>query len=345
MSGYGGESPAKKVARLEWWKAIHKTHPSLLTSRIVVLAGPGAGDARVLRGLGADMSRVTMVDMDAAALESARAIVPEARAFLGTDLDAAVSMRGKVDVVALDYCMQLSAENIAKFGRVSAVALRSFGGVAACGMSYGRESGERLDAVNRGRGYWEQTSAYTEHALAGKRGAEAKKIMNRAARYSAFSDAARRGLGAVSLRFEERWFRFYQSATDTKVGTPMMYAVGTAKRGARCYETIASLAGKRARHVLRETFAEAARDDKWARQSLNQSRIPAGLLDAVADIHVRHDGLVDFDDCPDVRTAAVRAARTFGSRVTADLLALDDADARRVPAWVAVDTREQRRSA
>ena len=331
MSNYAGESPGKKVARLDWWKKIREAHPGLLTSRIVVLAGPDAGDARVLRGLGADMSRVTMVDMDGAALESARAIVPEARWFHGTDLDAATRMRGTCDVMALDYCRQLNPENVTDFCRVATIGIRNVGGVAACGMSYGREVGAAAEAVDRAK-----KSAFVLGSD-GDRVSDNMKSLRRHARYLVFQNAARAAFGRVGVSFREAAFRFYASEH-----TPMMYGVGKVRRGPGGYESLSRVAHQKVGHGRHPALDFVEKNRRAVMASMMLGEVPAQHAAAIQSALMGGYESIDLDGADDVRECAIATAREFGSATTADLLALSPEDARRVPAWLAVDTRERR---
>lgn len=232
-NSYGGESPAKKLARQRLWDDIRRMYgEGFPGARIMVLAGPEAADARVLRAHGVNASKIILVDVDREALESSARIVPGARTFHGSALDAAKKYAGQIDVIVMDYCAQLRPESVSDFARTASFALRRCGGIAAFGMSYGREIGKAAAAVARGRA----VEAIVQELVRAKYDDEKPKVRSDMAQFRARKHVSCvesvRAFRAIGMGFRPEVAIGYVSRTDAKPGTPMIYVAGKAKRGA-----------------------------------------------------------------------------------------------------------------
>jgi hypothetical protein len=155
---YGGESNAKKIARLRvWLEMLRHTEKTkdVRESRALVLAGPEAGDIRALMALGVLPENITAVDVDPEALESSRRIVPAANYVLGDVLKVVSKKRRKkktkrYDMVFLDYCSPISERAVQKSVRVAKEALVN-NGYFCTGFMYGREGPGAREGVSIGR--------------------------------------------------------------------------------------------------------------------------------------------------------------------------------------------------
>lgn len=137
---YGGESWAKKLARIQYWKRAHSLvgTDAFLSARYLVLCGPDAGDAKCLVGMGVDPTRIVAVDTDRAALDSACAFKgPE---YVHGDVrGVARKMRGRFAHVFLDLCSTIGPASAKLVAQTGAFALRE-NGILGSGFMYGRET-------------------------------------------------------------------------------------------------------------------------------------------------------------------------------------------------------------
>jgi hypothetical protein len=139
MNFSAGDTYAKKQARYRFWlNAVRTQGEKFQRAKYLVLAGPEACDARVLRVLGVPPENITAVDEDGPAIDSARDLFPGPEYIHGDVLEVAKKKRLQFGGVFLDFCSPLSAKNANYALRVASWGLRT-GGVFGVGFMYGRE--------------------------------------------------------------------------------------------------------------------------------------------------------------------------------------------------------------
>jgi len=104
---YRGDSPAKKLARLNFWGhyygRIDYWHPA------IVLAGTG-GDIATLIALGVPQSHIVAIDINAQRIRVCKEKFPDVSYFVGDVADVMKENNIESGVVLLDYCGIMSAK-------------------------------------------------------------------------------------------------------------------------------------------------------------------------------------------------------------------------------------------
>lgn len=258
---YGGESWAKKVARLQYWIHAAETVGAdrFWRSKFLVLAGPDAGDCRMLVHMfGVPPSQIVAVDRSAEALASAKEACPGPEYVAGDIVAAARERRHRFDHVFVDLCSTIGPGSASVVARAAAQAIRS-DGIVGCGYMYGRESAAgraALDRVRRGLDrQFENIRAmdpvYRKKYLAAFRdisrddpfgSVEAMEDFVMQANSSDETPAHLRVTAAdwitkdafrtVGFWYAQHFSIAYRSTKDNGGGVPMLYGMGGVKRGA-----------------------------------------------------------------------------------------------------------------
>lgn len=218
--GYGGESFAKKIARLHAWANLQEIVGvrAMASAKALVLAGPDNADARILITMGVPPRNITAVDCDVEAARSAREALPGVGCVVDDVVEVAKRRRRTFDVMMLDFCAQLSPRSVEAVAAAASFGLRDGGGALGCAFSYGREGGEWGAFVGEIRGVAHRAQ-FDESGAA----------QARAATFRAYVEDALRRRGA-------RWFPhseegvFYTSCRESGAGTPMVYFTGGVAR-------------------------------------------------------------------------------------------------------------------
>ena len=145
---YGGESNGKKFARGTLWNFWgEKWSGGDPGDRdILVFSGPEAADVRAAKAVGADPSRIVVVDTNKNHIESAKTLHPEPRYVHGDVFDLLQKEKKKYDMLFFDFCQTLSDKLLLRVVRVARDRLKR-NGLLFIGAMYGRER----DAAIRAR--------------------------------------------------------------------------------------------------------------------------------------------------------------------------------------------------
>lgn len=142
MDTYKGDSPAKKLVRLQFWLSVEKHIPvtRLPHARIAFLAGREGGDASTLVGMGFQPEQLLAIDREQDALNVFCLEHPDVRALCG---NAHTVLRGRdhrraYDAVLFDTCSPLGPGVCAAAASIAAHAVRD-GGILGIGVMRGRE--------------------------------------------------------------------------------------------------------------------------------------------------------------------------------------------------------------
>ena len=328
---YGGESNAKKVARLKaWWQALDfmpggGMPDDLKKIRALVIAGPEAADVRVLRGSGVLPEHVVAVDVDPEALESSRAVVPEATYLHGDFIDVCRrrKYRRAFDLLFIDMCSTLGEDVLVK--AMQAVA---FAGRHRCvlilGHMYGREQGLAASAIRAAvedeEAFWAQErhrAKTTEGRLTAAQVRQAfKKATAVISRHCVVSTAFEIRACAHGLRVVNLGFVSYRSGRRSKgrsCGVPMIYHIYWCSR------------------LVRRTRRERAQAGLRMYEEIERIR---NFADTTGT-----DLLMDDPDGTHLRAEALQLSDAFGTAQAADLLNLKPGQ---IAAWRAWRTRRRR---
>lgn len=208
MSTYKGDSPAKKLARVEFWRRLVPTIPK--EGRIVVLASREMGDYGVLKALGYG-ARVVAVDRDSVAAAAAAAKFPEADVRLGDVAHVVSELTESVAVAFLDFCAPLSPHTYATSRDV--VDLMPDGSLFAVGLLRGREQDMRVTAPLPAPPSWNRKK---RRRLGSQYGRDfVREVMT--VKTSTLHDQSARGLLANNIKWEGRekeppWHGSYKRA-------------------------------------------------------------------------------------------------------------------------------------
>ncbi|HEV8462063.1 MAG TPA: hypothetical protein VGQ38_15290 [Gaiellaceae bacterium] len=256
---YLGDSPAKKLARLSFWRAVRAgLSKPFRESTFFVLASREGGDVSVLLGLGAAAHQIVAVDREAEAVAAFRKKWPSVRCELG-EADAVADVL-RPDVAFLDFCSPVGAGVLATAGRVAGRV--RLGGLFGVAVLKGREnavlieakpsrserralaaqrrkkvfcsgSTRRLLGELKASGYDEKTArdAWLErelnpNAMNAYGGIGADPTFNRVLTISS----------AIGAQNPSRWFQparswSYKSTTNSSAGSPMVAALYNVRRG------------------------------------------------------------------------------------------------------------------
>lgn len=151
---YGGESNAKRLARLSLWSGIKRVqwrNDPERVKRILVLAGPEAADIRTLRYLGIEPSKITAVDTNPVHIESCKAMEPDATYIVGDVFEHLKTCKArelKYDALFLDFCQTFSMPLMHKVvtGSIQGLAPNA---TLCLGAMYGRERPETLKRMTK----------------------------------------------------------------------------------------------------------------------------------------------------------------------------------------------------
>jgi hypothetical protein len=140
--GYKGESPAKKMARIQYWISLRETMGlnHFQKSKHMVLASRECGDVSALLGLGVQASNIIAVDIDPLAIDAVKSRFPGVKAIHGDVVTVARTMNRKLSSVFLDFCGYAGPKAINTVGRVVSHGLAN-DGFLGCGFMKGREKG------------------------------------------------------------------------------------------------------------------------------------------------------------------------------------------------------------
>lgn len=143
---YKGESPAKKIARLELWKDISKLLGGKFASGILLsLLSPEAGDVSVQLGMGAQPDNIIGVDIDKHAASAAQYKFKDVNCLNADVVDAARKYKGKIVAAHLDFCACMTDDLLEKVASVESCL--ATGGCISCAFMVGREKGELRDEI------------------------------------------------------------------------------------------------------------------------------------------------------------------------------------------------------
>ena len=140
---FKGDTPGKKLARLETWRIIFDAlgRDRFLSGRYLFLAGPDMGDASVLLGLGVPAERLVAVDYESVAASSAAYSFPQVTVHhedvLHT-IERACTEKTTYDAIFLDFCAPIIESNLDTVGLAILEGL-SRSGIVACTFLAGRE--------------------------------------------------------------------------------------------------------------------------------------------------------------------------------------------------------------
>jgi hypothetical protein len=330
---YGGESNAKKLARwTAWWQALDfmpdgGSQDALKKVKALAIAGPEAADIRVLRGSGVLPENVVAVDVDPDAIESSRAIVPEATYLHGDFVDICRHRRYRrvFDLLFIDLCSTLGDDVLIKTMQAVAFAGRHRC-VVILGHMYGREQGDAASAIKSvakdKEAFWGDPENVAE--VGGPASTEAqermivKKVAALTSRHSvvnaAFQIRARtHGLSVVSLGFVA--YRSGRRFKGRSCGVPMLYHIFWCSRLAR-----------RTRREEAQTCLAMLREARQIRRFTGTEE---------SGVHV----VGDDPDGVRLRDEALRLSDVFGTAEAADLMNLKPMQ---IAAWRAWRTRRIR---
>lgn len=306
-SDYGGESPAKKLARHSVWAQVWVANATRFRGMsFLVLAGPENADVRAIRVRGGDPQRIVCIDHDADVLEQARLIEPRATYMQSDALVAARSLRHSIDCVVLDYCAQLNETSMAAFARTIAWVAKERAVVIGA-FSYGRESGRAAHSLQRADELFNPLDVEISMLLPSYEDEREFEVSHEASsrRFNHFLRLAAKAFTNVGLCYrvpeDPALASFaYISRTMHKVGTPMLYTIGSITR-------------PRSRRLVGVEMAQATQ----------HAQLPAD----VQEMNER------------VRSQAVMLARQYGSAVAAEAYNLSTPQ---VAAWLATANRQDR---
>lgn len=208
---YKGDTPPKKVARLQTWLL---ARTALGVTRFhrephLVLAGPEAGDVSVALGLGAPPEHLYAVDWNKKAAMSAQGRFPGVHIQHGDVLDVLQEECSRFGIVFLDFCSQITDEVVRAASAGATALLR--GGLLACTFLVGREqAGQERNVIMREKRDLDRKV----------RGTARQEVLPYLARSAAFQ----RLLEAQSptMRFAPLALIFYKSCSQRKIkGMPM----------------------------------------------------------------------------------------------------------------------------
>jgi hypothetical protein len=142
VNSYRGESPAKKLVRLEFWRGARELLPNFSEGNKLVLSSAEGGDTSVLLGMGMRPSLIHAVDIDKHAADAATWK-------LGVEVQNCDVFKHAenfmFDAVLLDFCGPLRESMLPKLcGLLSRISHR---GVLGLSLLAGRENGSLKEAV------------------------------------------------------------------------------------------------------------------------------------------------------------------------------------------------------
>lgn len=211
---YGGESGAKRLARVLFWDSVNveltrDDELGFALADYLVLGSRHLGDVSVLTAWGLPETQVFIADIDAEAIAGAQERYPDALSFHGDIADVAARHRGRFACAFVDLCGIFSRSNVKTFARVAARGL-TLGGVLGIGFMRGRKESTYAQLYT-------QQGAREAEAL-GCTGAHDPG--RTAGIWLAINDQ----LVAHGLRCDPRWSCTYTSTTKDKHGVPMLYS-------------------------------------------------------------------------------------------------------------------------
>jgi hypothetical protein len=328
---YGGESNAKKMARMKaWWQALDfmpggGMPADLEKVKAFVIAGPEAADIRVLRGSGVLPEHVVAVDVDPRAIESSRAVVPEAKYLRGDFVDICRhrKYRRAFDLLFIDLCSTLGDDVLIKAMQAVAFAGRHRC-VLVLGHMYGREQGLAASAIRSvvedREADWTERSRKVQGEEPILTEAQQRRVFQKVAsvvsRHSvvdaAFEMRARtHGLCVVGLGYVA--YRSGRRSRGRSCGVPMIYHIYWCAR------------------LARRTRREEAQTALAMYEEIDQVRNFTGKAGT--------DLLADDPDGTHLRAEALQLSDVFGTAQAADLLNLKPGQ---IAAWRAWRTRRHR---
>lgn len=208
---YQGESPAKKLARLELWRQVAQLEKNIFfEGNHLVLAGAEAGDVGTLFGLGIYADQIVAVDKDIHQAHAARWKYPGVRIEVGDVLDVARENRG-LSTAFLDFCSHASDELFKKIHGVSKCLEK--GGLLGVGLTVGREKVGTGAQVKELKSRYETMRMSDEHMACVVR---AHLITQELFKLSEGS----------SKFWKPSYFYYYRAHTYSHSGKPMIYALG-----------------------------------------------------------------------------------------------------------------------
>lgn len=136
-----GESPAKKLVRLQCWRAAARIVPRFYHQPTLSLASAEAGDVSVLLGLGCHPAKVHAVDKDHHAAAAAGWKFPEVSVHHTDVFDYAKKTPTSFGAVFLDFCGPLRESTVRSCKRLVGEKVTQ-NGTVALGLLVGREQGD-----------------------------------------------------------------------------------------------------------------------------------------------------------------------------------------------------------
>lgn len=226
---YRGDTNSKRLGRARAWGHIGPSPGR----KYAVLCGPEAADARLLTAFGVRPADIVAIDMDEAAIESARGRVPGLVPVHGDVVHVAMKHRRSFDVMLLDFCAQLNSKTMALFARAVAIGAKD-GALVVGGFSFGRESAAASARVSWGgriAGTFHREQEGDHLAAAGLLTGKAAPADAALARLGAFHLYAREAFSSVGVGLEIlNWSVGYTSREPGHPGTPMLLVGGHVRR-------------------------------------------------------------------------------------------------------------------
>jgi hypothetical protein len=259
---YKGDSPGKKLARLNFWSQVllHLGSKRFFSGKHLVLASQDGGDIQLLMALGVRPHHIIAVDLDQRALEVCRRAYPDVRYEQGDVAKIVEKYSRSLECAYLDFCGPLSDAMMDRARRVVGAGMKDR---SLIGMTFmhGREKGEkRLSALElkdqtlrtlEGIGEEDARKAFAQCVRAGHRVVRDLTFEQFYAQQKAeLSDTHHMDrMAGISARFEILGYEmvkmshtgkcaplgvylaFYRSTTATNRGTTMLTYLGRVVRG------------------------------------------------------------------------------------------------------------------
>lgn len=267
---YKGESPAKKIARLQYWSSVIPVFglDAFKKGKHLVLSSREGGDISVLLGFGVPPKNIIAVEMNVEAARQAQEKFPEVEIIQDDVFAVARRHHRGLSSAFFDFCSPISDALLKKVIGTCAYGIKD-NGVLGCGFLAGRERGEISGLVESEK---EDASALEDAILSqsneemlerlqlfpeihGPNGEVVAKV-NLAAAFERDPDQYRKFLAGLcrdtlSLRARATFlsselvsrglplrcvpmgvaYIYYMSSTNQSKGVPMLYYAGKVLRG------------------------------------------------------------------------------------------------------------------
>ena len=324
---YGGESNAKKLARLHIWNWFSFHRKCGAVRKLAVLSGPQACDVRVAIALGFDSHSIVAIDRDAAALREAKALLGE----LGSGVDWRCS--DFEDVVSNESFSAVFMDSCSPILHLATAAMATLTGITGTDTWSARGSGE-------------ETLRSVLLAVGGMYGRDGKHLDKTGSglppdkrRMRHFNSRLAKAAAAVNSVYSSQTACSYSSrrlCADGKIrGTPMLYTAGLFGNVVQVErfkpmldqpngDGTVTKSGSARKH--RRTCLALARRLNKKQQKLSKGQGSLARMIAMGN---------DLDG-EKVKGCAIRIAKETGAKAASNLLCLPEGTVR---AWLAHETR------